>query len=134
MGGVAVGGLWGLFPSILSDLFGPRYFATLYTCIQMAPAVGNILATFLTGWLYDLAEKRQTEQAFALNQDLGLPAAAESFSPLSPPPSPSDGASAHCLGYDCYRPAWIILTAVNLISLIGSCILMKCTWEVYRRG
>jgi hypothetical protein len=39
-----------------SDLFGLKHFAANYTTLQFAPAIGSyLLATEVTGWLYDRA-------------------------------------------------------------------------------
>lgn len=39
-----------------SDLFGLKHFAANYTTLQFAPAMGSyLLATEVTGWLYDRA-------------------------------------------------------------------------------
>eukprot|EP00879_Flechtneria_rotunda_P016105 GHRR01016846.1.p1 GENE.GHRR01016846.1~~GHRR01016846.1.p1 ORF type:complete len:649 (+),score=200.09 GHRR01016846.1:867-2813(+) len=54
--GVAFGAHWSLLPAISSDLFGLKHFAPNYTTLQFAPAIGSyLLATRLTGWLYDRA-------------------------------------------------------------------------------
>ncbi|WIA09948.1 hypothetical protein OEZ85_010161 [Tetradesmus obliquus] len=54
--GVAFGAHWSLLPAITSDLFGLKHFAANYTTLQFAPAMGSyLLATEVTGWLYDRA-------------------------------------------------------------------------------
>jgi hypothetical protein len=45
-----------LLPAACSDLFGLKHFAANYTTLQFAPAMGSyLLATEVTGWLYDRA-------------------------------------------------------------------------------
>jgi hypothetical protein len=47
--------VWSAFCSC-SDLFGLKHFAANYTTLQFAPAMGSyLLATEVTGWLYDRA-------------------------------------------------------------------------------
>ena len=50
IGGLAFGGHWSVVPAILSDLYGLSLFPTLYTLVQLAPALGGyLLSTCIVG-------------------------------------------------------------------------------------
>jgi hypothetical protein len=52
--GTAFGALWCLIPAITSEIFGVEHFASLYTSLILAPALGCwLLAAQLAGRLYD---------------------------------------------------------------------------------
>lgn len=58
--GFGFGAHWSLMPSLASELFGLHHFATNYTMLQLAPAVGSLaLASRLAGWVYQMALERQ---------------------------------------------------------------------------
>eukprot|EP00878_Enallax_costatus_P039669 GHUV01045545.1.p1 GENE.GHUV01045545.1~~GHUV01045545.1.p1 ORF type:complete len:201 (+),score=45.81 GHUV01045545.1:588-1190(+) len=87
--GLAFGAHWSLLPAIMSELFGLKHFAPNYTTLKFAPAAGGyLLATRLTGWLYDTAAARH-------------------------------GDSHECIGPDCFRVAFLLLSAVAAISSVA---------------
>jgi hypothetical protein len=43
---------------------------------------------------------------------------------------PSAG-EQYCVGVDCYRTTWIVLTALNVLSLLGTRVLMGISWKAY---
>ena len=60
IGGVAFGSNWSLVPSILSDVFGPKAWASTYNFIGLSSTIGDMaLSTALAGHLYDLELKRK---------------------------------------------------------------------------
>ena len=60
IGGVAFGSNWALVPSILSDVFGPKAWASTYNFIGLSSTIGDMaLSTALAGHLYDLELKRK---------------------------------------------------------------------------
>lgn len=103
LGGVAFGGHWAVIPSVLADLFGLLHFASIYTMLQFAPAAGAyLLGTVLVGTLYEAAKA-------------------------------VDGGSASgwCIGWSCYGTTWMVLTGLNVLSLIGQRILWQTTSSAY---
>lgn len=68
--GFVFGAHWSLLPAITSDVFGLKHFAANYTTLQIAPALGSLLlASRLTGWLYDEAAKRHGDVHVCIGQD-----------------------------------------------------------------
>ncbi len=52
--GLVFGCHWTLVPAVASELFGLRYFASIYSTMQLFAAAGSyLLATLLAGTLYD---------------------------------------------------------------------------------
>jgi len=57
--GLAYGGLWGVQPVILTELFGPKQYGVKYACSAMAAFAGSLIfATGLAGSLYDRASEK----------------------------------------------------------------------------
>ncbi|KAG2496084.1 hypothetical protein HYH03_005688 [Edaphochlamys debaryana] len=68
--GFAFGSHWGLIPAITSDLFGLTHFGSNYTGLQLGPAFGGyLLATVLTGRLYDRVVRRHGDTLFCIGSD-----------------------------------------------------------------
>lgn len=89
-------------PSIISDLFGMQSYARTYTFFQLAPALGAyILGTLLIGTLYHSA-------ALSHHDDKG-----------------------YCLGRECYGPTWAILTGLNIMSVMGTWVLVRTSRGAY---
>mmetsp|Transcript_36581 Transcript_36581/g.112676 ORF Transcript_36581/g.112676 Transcript_36581/m.112676 type:complete len:546 (+) Transcript_36581:112-1749(+) len=66
--GLGYGGLWGLQPAVVSDLFGPRDYGFKYACSALAAFLGSLLfSTLLAGSLYDreAAALRQAPGCYA---------------------------------------------------------------------
>ncbi|KAK9815489.1 hypothetical protein WJX72_004521 [[Myrmecia] bisecta] len=53
LAGLAFGGHWSLMSAITSEIFGLHHFASNYTLVQLAPALGGWLLSKLAGSLYD---------------------------------------------------------------------------------
>ncbi len=52
--GVAFGCHWTLLATLTSEVFGLKYFATIYKLLSLAPSIGGyLLATVLAGSIYD---------------------------------------------------------------------------------
>lgn len=104
-GGVAFGGQWAVIPSVVADLFGITHFASTYAVIQIAPAAGNfLLGTMLVGTVYEAAKKHSA--------------------------TPDN---RYCLGSACYATTWLIILGLNLVSLLGSVVLMLRSTVMYQR-
>lgn len=110
--GFAYGALFTLILAIISDLFGLKFYATLFNCGQLASPVGTyVLNVKVAGRLYDqealkqLAEKGMTRS---------------SVKELS------------CHGTRCYQKSFIILAASAMIGAVASLILVMRTREFYR--
>lgn len=58
MSGFWFGGHWSLLPSLSSELFGLESFASIYTVLQMFPAMTAYLLAGYVGSLYDATGKR----------------------------------------------------------------------------
>ncbi|EFJ44963.1 hypothetical protein VOLCADRAFT_94778, partial [Volvox carteri f. nagariensis] len=68
--GLAFGAHWGLIPAITSDLFGLSHFGSNYTALQLGPAAGGyLLATVLTGKLYDRVARRHGDKLYCVGAD-----------------------------------------------------------------
>ncbi len=54
--GFAFGGHWAVIPAVMSDLFGLKNYASIYTFFQLAPASGSyLIGTILVSFLYNRA-------------------------------------------------------------------------------
>mmetsp|Transcript_64971 Transcript_64971/g.196044 ORF Transcript_64971/g.196044 Transcript_64971/m.196044 type:complete len:551 (-) Transcript_64971:547-2199(-) len=66
--GFGYGGLWGVQPALVSELFGPRDYGFKYACSALAAFLGSLLfSTLLAGSLYDreAAALRQAPGCYA---------------------------------------------------------------------
>lgn len=105
LGGFAFGGHWAVIPSLIADLFGIKHFASTYTWVQFAPAAGGyLLGTLLVGVLYEAAKAA----------------------------GPSAG-QHYCIGSGCYSTTWLVLTVMNVLSVMGTRLLMHLNRDAYRR-
>ncbi|KAH1066726.1 hypothetical protein J1N35_031713 [Gossypium stocksii] len=98
--------------AIISELFGLKFFSTLFNCGQMASPLGSyILKVKLTGPLYDgEAMKDLTAKGLTRSQVKELT----------------------CIGPRCYRLPFIILTSVAFIGALSSLVLVARTRKFYR--
>ncbi|KAL3838278.1 hypothetical protein ACJIZ3_022869 [Penstemon smallii] len=97
---------------IISELFGLKYYSTLFNCGQLASPLGSyILNVKIVGMLYDrealkqLASRGMTR---AMVHELT------------------------CIGRQCYRQSFLILAGVNLFGAIVSLILVYRTRDYYK--
>lgn len=110
--GFSFGAQLPLIFAIISELFGLKYYSTLFNCGQLASPLGSyILNVKVTGPLYDkealkeLAKKGMTRSSVK---------------------------ELTCIGARCYRLAFIILAAVTLFGALSSLILVARTREFYK--
>ncbi|CAA2973384.1 NUCLEAR FUSION DEFECTIVE 4-like [Olea europaea subsp. europaea] len=110
--GFCFGAQWPLIFAIISELFGLKYYSTLYTLGGGASPLGDyILNVRIAGYLYD---KEATKQMAAK----GL--------------IRKEGQDLTCIGVECYKLAFIIITATTLVACVISVILVLRTRKFYK--
>lgn len=110
--GFSFGAQLPLIFAIISELFGLKYYSTLFNCGQLASPLGSyILNVKVTGPLYD-------KQALKELTRKGM--------------HRSDVKELICIGTKCYRLAFIILASVTLFGALISLILVVRTQEFYK--
>ncbi|KAI3417288.1 Nodulin-like domain-containing protein [Psidium guajava] len=110
--GFSFGAQLPLLFAIISELFGLKYYSTLFNCGQLASPLGSyILNVKVTGMLYDREALKELSRK-GMSRD--------SVKELT------------CLGRHCYRLSFIILTLVTLFGALVSLILVARTKEFYR--
>ncbi|CAN4119409.1 unnamed protein product [Withania somnifera] len=110
--GFSFGAQLPLLFSIISELFGLKYYSTLFNCGQLASPLGSyILNVKVTGPLYD----RQALKDLAKK---GL--------------TRSSVKELTCIGNQCYRQAFIILASVAFFGALASLILVARTRKFYK--
>lgn len=98
-----------LILGIISELFGLKYYSTLYNFGGMASPVGSyILNVRVAGRLYDQEAKRQN-----LNR------------------AGSSAKALTCIGVQCYKSSFLIITAVTVASALVMLVLSWRTKEFY---
>lgn len=110
--GFSFGAQLPLIFAIISELFGLKYYSTLFNCGQLASPLGSyILNVKVTGPLYDrealkeLAKKGMTRSSVK---------------------------ELICIGTRCYRLAFIILASITFFGALSSLILVVRTREFYK--
>ncbi|XVE79819.1 hypothetical protein DITRI_Ditri14bG0087000 [Diplodiscus trichospermus] len=110
--GFSFGAQLPLIFAIISELFGLKYYSTLFNCGQLASPLGSyIFNVKLTGMLYDrealkdLAKKGLTRSSVK---------------------------ELTCIGPHCYRLSFIILASVTFFGALTSLILVVRTRKFYR--
>ncbi|WVY97969.1 hypothetical protein V8G54_030120 [Vigna mungo] len=109
--GFCFGAQWPLLFAIISELFGLKYYATLYNFGSVASPLGlYVLNVKMTGYLYDKEAKKQLAA-------LGL--------------ERKEGQQLNCIGVDCFKLSFIIITAATFFGAIVSLILVARTRKFY---
>jgi len=110
--GFAFGSFWCLIPTITSEIFGTRYFATIYNTISVGPAIGSVvLSSLMAGSLYDLHSRAFPTGEFG--QD-GQPILVE-----------------RCEGKQCFQATYIICSMIAFAGACASVILVRRTAKLY---
>lgn len=110
--GFCFGAQWPLILAIISELFGLKYYSTLYNLGAGASPVGlYILNVRVAGHLYDKEALRQMA-------DKGITRKA--------------GEDLTCVGVECYKPAFLIITAATFVGCLISLVLVMRTRKFYR--
>ncbi|XP_047983938.1 protein NUCLEAR FUSION DEFECTIVE 4-like [Salvia hispanica] len=110
--GFSFGAQLPLLFAIISELFGLKYYSTLFNCGQLASPLGSyVLNVKVTGPLYDREALRELGKK-------GL--------------SRSATKELICIGARCYRSAFVILASVTFFGAVSSLILVARTREFYK--
>ncbi|KAF7147365.1 hypothetical protein RHSIM_Rhsim03G0088100 [Rhododendron simsii] len=110
--GFSFGAQWPLIFAIISEIFGLKYYSTLYNFGAVASPVGSyILNVKVAGQLYDKEAVRQMVAK-------GLTRRA--------------GEDLSCTGVECYKMAFLIITAATLFGCLVSFVLVIRTRKFYR--
>ena len=110
--GFTFGAQWPLIFAIISEIFGLKYYSTLYNFGSVASPIGlYVLNAKVTGDLYDKEAKKQLAA-------LGLERKA--------------GEALNCIGVECFKMSFIIITAVTLFGSLVSLILVLRTNKFYK--
>ncbi|KAM7522411.1 hypothetical protein LguiA_012313 [Lonicera macranthoides] len=110
--GFSFGAQLPLIFAIISEIFGLKYYSTLFNCGQLASPLGSyILNVRVTGPLYDMEAMRVLKR-----KGLGR----------------SDVKELVCMGARCYRLAFVILASVTFLGALASLVLVARTRDFYR--
>ncbi|RCV41473.1 hypothetical protein SETIT_9G139000v2 [Setaria italica] len=104
--GFCFGAQWPLLFAIISEVFGLKYYSTLYNFGAVASPVGSyILNVRVAGRMYDREALRQGGRK---------------------------GRDLTCIGVRCFRESFLIITGVTLLGALVSLVLAWRTREFYR--
>ncbi|KAL2481354.1 Major facilitator superfamily protein [Abeliophyllum distichum] len=110
--GFCFGAQWPLIFAIISELFGLKYYSTLYTLGGGASPLGAyILNVRITGYLYDKEAMKQMAAEGLVRKE---------------------GQDLTCTGVECYKLAFLIIMAATLVGCLVSVILVLRTRKFYR--
>ncbi|KAG2564053.1 hypothetical protein PVAP13_8KG334400, partial [Panicum virgatum] len=108
--GLCFGAQWPLLYAVISELFGLRRYPTLYNLGAVASPVGAYLLNVrVAGRLYDAEAARQHGGAL-----------------------PVGGGDKTCVGVECFRRSFLIITAATAAGALVSLVLVWRTREFYR--
>ena len=97
--------------TIISELFGLKYYNTLYNCGQCSAPLGSyILSVLVVGKLYDKEAMRQLKEK-------GM--------------TRSMTKELTCIGTQCYKMSYLVLAATNVFAALMSLILVFRTRKFY---
>ncbi|XP_047070473.1 protein NUCLEAR FUSION DEFECTIVE 4-like [Lolium rigidum] len=109
--GFCFGAQWPLVFAIISEVFGLKYYSTLYNFGGMASPVGAyILNVLVAGRLYDAEADKQPGGGFAAGS----------------------GRDKVCLGVECFKRSFLIITAATAFGAVVSLVLVWRTWSFYK--
>ncbi|XP_071723429.1 probable transporter MCH1 [Rutidosis leptorrhynchoides] len=110
--GFCFGAQWPILFAIISELFGLKYYATLYNFGSVASPIGSyVFNVKVTGFLYDKEAHKQMAA-------LGL--------------TRKHGEDLTCNGTHCFRMSFLIITAATLFGAAVSLILVWRTKKFYQ--
>ncbi|GAV60730.1 Nodulin-like domain-containing protein/MFS_1 domain-containing protein [Cephalotus follicularis] len=110
--GFCFGAQWPLLFAIISELFGLKYYSTLYNFGSVASPIGSYLLNVrVAGHLYD----REGERQLAAKGQVRLP-----------------GQDLNCSGVECFKLSFIIITIVTVLGAFVSLILVSRTKKFYK--
>uniref|UniRef100_A0ACD5V0R7 Uncharacterized protein n=1 Tax=Avena sativa TaxID=4498 RepID=A0ACD5V0R7_AVESA len=109
--GFCFGAQWPLVFAIISEVFGLKYYSTLYNFGGMASPVGAyILNVLVAGRLYDAEADKQPGGGLAAGS----------------------GRDKVCLGVECFKRSFLIITAATAFGAVVSLVLVWRTWSFYK--
>ncbi|KAK6933432.1 Major facilitator superfamily [Dillenia turbinata] len=110
--GFCFGAQWPLLFAIISEIFGLKYYSTLYNFGSVASPIGSyILNVRVTGHLYDREAEKQMKA-------LGL--------------TRKPGEDLNCVGSQCFRLSFFIITAATVLGALVSVVLVLRTKKFYK--
>ncbi|CAH9135988.1 unnamed protein product [Cuscuta epithymum] len=110
--GFCFGAQWPLLFAIISELFGLKYYSTLYNFGSVASPIGSYLLNVrVVGHLYDREAERQ-KRAFGTKRKAGV--------------------ELDCVGVECFKLGFIIIAAVTVFGAAVSAVLAVRTRKFYR--
>ncbi|GLJ25050.1 hypothetical protein SUGI_0479390 [Cryptomeria japonica] len=116
--GFSFGAQWPILLAVISELFGLKYYATLYNFGAAASPLGSyLLSVRVAGALYDKEARKQNFSESLLQAALA--------------PAPAHN-KLTCVGHECFRLSFIIMTVVTLFGALISGILVFRTRKFYR--
>ena len=114
--GFCFGAQWPLVFAIISELFGLKYYSTLYNFGAVASPVGAyILNVKVAGKLYDIEAEKQKAAGLA-----------------SAVAAKAGGKDISCIGVKCFKLSFLIVTGATLFGVLVSLLLVIRTREFYR--
>ncbi|KAG7639045.1 putative major facilitator superfamily, MFS transporter superfamily [Arabidopsis thaliana] len=110
--GFCFGAQWPLLFAIISEIFGLKYYSTLYNFGSVASPIGSYLLNVrVAGYLYDVEAGKQYK---ALGK------------------TRVEGQDLNCIGTSCFKLSFIIITAVTLFGVLVSIVLVIRTKKFYK--
>nr|GLL35001.1 protein NUCLEAR FUSION DEFECTIVE 4-like [Ipomoea trifida] len=110
--GFCFGAQWPLLFAVISELFGLKYYSTLYNFGSTASPIGSyILNVRVAGHLYDREAERQMKALGKIRRD---------------------GEDLNCVGVKCFQLAFIIITGVTAFGVLVSAVLAVRTRRFYK--
>ncbi|KAF8780637.1 hypothetical protein HU200_001239 [Digitaria exilis] len=106
--GFCFGALWPLVYAIISEVFGLKYYSTLYNFGTVASPIGAYLLNVrVSGYFYDVEAAKQHGGTLA-------------------------GVDKTCMGVQCFKKSFLIVTAVTVFGLLVSLVLVWRTRKFYK--
>ena len=110
--GFCFGAQWPLLFAIISEIFGLKYYSTLYNFGSVASPIGSYLLNVrVAGYLYDKEAERQMAAAGSHRKH---------------------GEELTCIGPECFKLAFLIIAGVTFFGTLTTFILVLRTRKFYR--
>ncbi|RDX96258.1 Protein NUCLEAR FUSION DEFECTIVE 4, partial [Mucuna pruriens] len=110
--GFSFGIMWPMLYSLVSELFGLKYFATLQNCVHMViPLASYVLNVRVTGFFYDREAKNQLQTSGKVWVK---------------------GTELTCIGTKCYKLSLIIMTCISFLAGVSSLFFALRTKKFYK--
>lgn len=114
--GLTYGAQWGVMPAVASEVFGLRYFSTLYNWLTITNPTGSyLLSVCIAGYLYDIEAEKDQRAA----------------PPTSLPPPPDESKALLCSGAHCFRVTFIIMACACVVASLASLTLTLLSRSYY---